>query len=85
MYRLNYSKQVDNTLRRMLRNRARIIRKNLTILAADPYVANNNAVKLQNEDLYRLRIGDWRAIFDIQEDELIVLIIRLAPHGKVYQ
>jgi len=37
------------------------------------------------DDLYRLRVGDWRIIYAIQNEELIILVIKIAPRGEVYQ
>ena len=40
-------------------------------------------VKLQGEDGYRRRIGDYRIVFDITETEVIVY--KIAPRGQVYK
>lgn len=40
---------------------------------------------LKHVDLYRLRVGDWRIIYSIEDDKLIVLVIRIAPRGEVYR
>jgi len=36
------------------------------------------------DDLYRLRIGDWRIAYAIEEDWLIILIIEILPRGGAY-
>ena len=36
-------------------------------------------------DLYRLRVGDWRIIYTIREEHLIVLIVNVAPRGSAYR
>jgi len=40
--------------------------------------------KLRGRDAYRVRIGDYRVIYEIRDDELIVLIIRVAHRKEVY-
>lgn len=35
--------------------------------------------------LYRFRIGDFRAICDIQEDRLVVLVIEVGHRGDIYR
>ena len=36
-------------------------------------------------DLYRIRIGSYRVIFTIQDDVLLVVIVKIAPRGDVYR
>lgn len=36
-------------------------------------------------DLYRQRVGDWRIIYTVQDDRLIVLVIEIAPRGSAYR
>jgi mRNA interferase RelE/StbE len=43
-------------------------------------------VKLQGEeDLWRIRVGDFRVVYTIEDDELIVLVVRVAHRKDVYQ
>ncbi len=37
------------------------------------------------KDLYRLRVGDWRIIYVVKEDRLIILVIEIAPRGRAYR
>lgn len=69
----------------MPRNVAVLIRQKLERLAADPYAPNMNAIKLQNRDGYRLRIGDWRVIYEMQDNRLIILVVKIAGRGEVYR
>ncbi len=34
---------------------------------------------------YRLRVGDWRVIYEIKGDELIILVLRIGRRGEVYR
>ena len=33
------------------------------------------------DNLYRVRIGDWRISYQIEEDQLIVLVLEIATRG----
>jgi mRNA interferase RelE/StbE len=35
--------------------------------------------------LFRLRVGDYRIIYDVQDDVLIVLIVRIGHRRDVYR
>lgn len=49
-----------------------------------PYAPNNNLTKLQGHDGYRLRIGDWRVIYELQDDRLVMLVLEVGPRGGIY-
>jgi mRNA interferase RelE/StbE len=66
------------------RHLAKRIREKLDQIALDPYARHNNVTKLQNRSGYRLRVGDWRVVYKIYNDELIVLVLKIAPRGSVY-
>ncbi|MGI8648028.1 MAG: hypothetical protein DLM55_08760 [Acidimicrobiales bacterium] len=34
---------------------------------------------------WRLRIGDWRILYDVYEDVLVVDVVRVGPRGDVYK
>ena len=38
-----------------------------------------------HDDLYRVRVGDWRVTYAIKDAELIVLIVEVAPRGGAYR
>ena len=69
----------------MPRNMATLIREKLDQLALDPYAKHNNATKLKNLPAYRLRIGDWRVIYEINDDKLIILVLKIGPRGGIYE
>lgn len=85
MYEILFSKQADKTLRKMSRNMAALIREKLDQLALDPYAKHNNATKLKNLPAYRLRMGDWRVIYEINDDKLIILVLKIGPRGGIYE
>ena len=85
MYRIVFTKQADKALRKMPRNIALQIRKRLDRIASDPYAKHPNVTRLQNRPGYRLRVGDWRVIYEILEDELVILVLRIASRGEVYR
>ena len=64
---------------------AALIREKLDQLALDPYAKHNNATKLKNLPAYRLRMGDWRVIYEINDDKLIILVLKIGPRGGIYE
>ena len=85
MYRIVFTKQTDRVLRKMSRNQARLIREKLDQLAQDRYARNPNLTRLQGRPGYRLRVGDWRVIYELEDDRLVILVLKIAPRGEVYR
>ncbi len=85
MYKINFTKQAYKSLRRIPRDVVTRIRDKLDQIATDPYVQYTNVTKLQNRPGYRLRVGDWRVIYAVQEDELIILVLKVGSRGDIYR
>jgi mRNA interferase RelE/StbE len=61
----------------------RIVEK-IKEVAADPYGKHNNVTKLQGRDGYRLRIGDWRVIYELHDDRLELWALEVGTRGRIY-
>lgn len=85
MYQILFTTQADRALRKMSRTTARLIREKLDQLAADPYARNPNVTKLQGRPGYRLRVGDWRVIYEVEDDRLIIMVMKIASRGSIYR
>ncbi|HVT90120.1 MAG TPA: type II toxin-antitoxin system RelE/ParE family toxin [Tepidisphaeraceae bacterium] len=83
MWRIEYTRSALKALRRMPRNVATTIQKKIAALAVDPYGPNNNATRLQGREGYRLRVGDWRVLYELEAGRLLVLDIK--PRGGAYE
>ena len=41
--------------------------------------------KLVGRPGYRLRVGDWRVIYELESGRLVVRVLEIGPRGGVYQ
>ena len=41
--------------------------------------------KLKSRDAYRIRVGDYRIIYEIRDNMLVVLVIRIAHRHEAYK
>ena len=83
-WRVQVLRRPQKVLRRLPKNLLQRIREAIWSLADDPRPPG--CVKLVGYDnLYRLRVGDWRIIYAIEDDQLVILVIEIAPRGGVYQ
>ena len=51
----------------------------------DPYAQHPEVTKLQNRPGYRLRVGDWRVIYETEKEELVVLVLTIGTRGSAYR
>ncbi len=53
-------------------------------LAVNPRL--DNVKKLEGElSLYRIRVGDYRVIYQIQDDVLLVIVVKVKHRREVYR
>jgi mRNA interferase RelE/StbE len=53
-------------------------------LSADPRPPD--CIKLQGvENLHRIRVGDFRVVYQIKDDELLVLVVSVGDRKDVYR
>jgi mRNA interferase RelE/StbE len=40
---------------------------------------------LTGRDGYRLRVGDWRVLFEINDGKLVIVVLAVKPRGEAYE
>jgi mRNA interferase RelE/StbE len=84
MLAIEYTREADKALARMPRNFRELLVSKIEGLARDPFGAVN-VRKLVGQPGYRLRVGDWRVIYDVEQERLVVRVLRIGPRGGVYE
>ncbi len=83
-YTVIVERQAEKALRRLPKDVLARVDRLLLSLADEPRPAG--CKKLRGyENLYRLRVGDRRLIYAIEEEVLVVLVIEIAPRGEAYR
>ena len=81
---VSYAKEALRAMARMPRNTRDLIRDKLVQYAENPATLANNVKKLQGfDDRYRLRVGDWRVIFDVEGN--VIMVAKVVPRGRAYE
>lgn len=83
MFRIIYTGEAAKALAKMPRKvRGRVVCE-LEQSAADSGSAPG-AIKLAGRSGYRMRVGNWRVLFEVNKQDLLIAVIRIAVRGDVY-
>lgn len=83
---LSYRKQALRALARAPANVRARIRAKIALLAENPAALAGNIKKLQGREGYRLRVGDWRVIYEWRDGMPVILVILdIGPRGGIYE
>jgi mRNA interferase RelE/StbE len=85
---VSYKVEFYNSARKQFRKLPPDIQKRIQAkineLAIEP--RPNGIKKLQSDDnLYRIRVGDYRVVYEIKDDILLVIVIRVKHRSEVYK
>jgi mRNA interferase RelE/StbE len=84
VYDLQISKTAKKVLQKLPRDLLARLSKAIDALSSDPRPAGCKKLTGQ-DDLYRVRVGDWRIIYLVEDERLIVLVVEVAPRGGAYR
>ena len=80
-YKLKIKKNAQKSLAKIAEPfQTKIINK-IYDLSENPYY---NTKKLTGRDAYRIRVGNYRIIYEINNNELIVLVINIGHRKEIY-
>ena len=83
-YRVLFKPSADKALRKLPESVQKRIAAAAEELGDDPRPPG--CVKLEGaDDLWRIRVGVYRVVYVIQDDELIVLVVRVAHRKDIYR
>jgi len=86
IYEIKFSTDSEKYLRKLDKpSRVRIL-NHLKILAENPRNPELDIKKMQGRlNLYRLRIGTYRVLYNVKDDLLLVYIVTIGSRGDVYK
>ena len=82
-YSLAFKKSVAKDLRSIPNKDVHRILKRIDTLCENPRA--EGCVKLSNQDKYRVRQGVYRIVYEIQDYELIILVVKIAHRSQIYK
>ena len=86
MHQLTIKKQAIKALLRMSIRDAHRVRSELSKSAEDPERRRDiDVVLLKGRPGFRLRVGNWRIIYERIEHKREINILRIGPRGDIYK
>lgn len=84
-YEIEISENAEKSLEKIpKKDRLKIIEK-IDALEQEPFPAGSIKLHGYKETLYRIRSGDYRIVYTIKKDVLIILIAEIAHRREVYR
>jgi mRNA interferase RelE/StbE len=84
VYRVIIEHDAEKVLAKLPRDLGMRLRNAIKELAQNP--RPRGVKKLQgHHDVYRRRVGDWRIVYAVYDERLVVLIIEVAARGNAYK
>lgn len=84
-YQIIIKRQAKNKLQSLSANDRIRITEKIALLGSNPDDPVLDVKKLVGESYYRLRVGNWRIIFDRQDAVKIIAIERIKSRGDAYK
>ena len=82
-YELVFKKSVAKDLRSIPKKDVARILQRIEALRDDPRA--EGCVKLSAQERYRVRQGVYRIVYEIRENELIVMVVKIGHRSAVYK
>ena len=83
-YRVQINNAADRNIRKLPRSIQGRIFSSLDTLKADP--RPHGAIKMKMyQDTYRIRMGDYRILYEVYDDRLLVIVVKVGDRRDVYR
>jgi mRNA interferase RelE/StbE len=82
-YKVNFAKSVKKDFKKIPKLEVTKILDAIDELAKNP--RSSKSKKLKGEKLYRLRVGNYRVIYDIQDNVMLIFVIKLGHRSDIYR
>lgn len=83
-YSISYAPSAARAIRKLDGQTARRLVTAISELAANPRPPGCIRLKGGSGE-FRIRVGDYRVVYDVKDQELVVLVLRLGHRREVYR
>ena len=85
-WRIILDRQPKKIMRRLPKNLLRRLDRAIQGLATDPRPPGCKKITEKGYDnLFRVRVGDWRISYVVEDDRLIILVVEVEHRSRAYR
>ena len=84
-YKVDFTKAAEEQLESIPKSDVRKILKRIEKLSLNPFPLGFEKLKGSHFESYRIRQGDYRVLYAVYEDKLLVLVIKIGHRKEVYR
>ena len=81
-YEVDFAKSVRKDFKKIPKTEVSRILGTIKELSKNP--RSSNSKKLKGEKLYRIRVGNYRVFYSIQDSVMLVFFVKLCHKGDIY-
>ena len=86
MYKIVYSAQSEKFIRKLDTKRQVKVKHRMELVAHNPFVHDSNLEKIKDMiHGYKLRVGDIRAVYELDPETKTITVTRIAPRSSAYK
>ena len=92
MYKIELSKKADKAIRTLpkfivvlMRNKFEALSTDISLLKQFDTITNPKSIGIDETILYKMRVGDYRCLFIVEDAIITITIIEIEHRSKVYR
>lgn len=85
MYKIVIEKKALKFFQKLSPKEYKSIRTSLDLLSQNPKRKDLDIKKLKGRDGYRLRLGKWRILYDIDQKQITIYVFDAGSRGDIYK
>ena len=85
-YTVEFTRSAEKEFGRLPRKLQLRAAEAIALLSENPYSELIKVKKLKGaEDLYRIRVADYRIVYELRDERLIILVIKIGHRREIYR
>ena len=82
-YKIEIRPKVEKELKRLPKHVLKAVRRTIDALADDPRPSGAKRLSIREE--WKIRVGDYRILYLIEDEQLIVVVVKVGHRRDVYR
>lgn len=84
MFQTKFSKQAEKFLSKCEDKLFLRIKKRLEILKINPFPSDAKRLQGYESPTFRIRVGKYRILYEVKENELLIIVIKINKRERIY-